>query len=106
MARLFTSSILGVSRLLVFLLVFFNHAQPVLGSLYATKPISTTVFTAGRPAQLSWIDDGHAPLLRDMGMVQIDLYAGNEVLFWQGDCTCCPLTETPYIFLLRPGYAS
>lgn len=55
------------------------HARSALGSLYPTKPISTTVFLAGQPAQLKWVEDGHAPVLSELGHMKIQLFAGNIV---------------------------
>lgn len=67
-------------RLLCVLVLVTLHAATLSSaSIYPTKPISTTVFTAGQPAQLKWIEDGHPPLLRDTGKVKIQLFAGNDV---------------------------
>jgi hypothetical protein len=55
------------------------HARSALGSLYPTKPISTTVFLAGQAAQLKWVEDGHAPVLSELGHMKIQLFAGNIV---------------------------
>lgn len=55
------------------------HARSALGSLYPTKPISTTVFLAGQAAQLKWVEDGHAPVISELGHMKIQLFAGNIV---------------------------
>lgn len=59
--------------------VLFLTTGVAFGSLYPTKPISTTVLAAGRPAQVKWVEDGHPPLLGDLGHMKIHLLAGNSV---------------------------
>ena len=57
-------------------------SRPALASLYPTQPISTTIYTAGQPAQLKWIDDSHKPTLDKMGLLKIDLFAEVNVRFY------------------------
>lgn len=53
--------------------------QPVACSLYPTKPVADTMYTAGQPAEVTWIDDGQKPLVNETIGFKIDLYAGNKV---------------------------
>jgi len=63
------------------LCILFLHATLSSASIYPTTPISKTIFTAGQPAKLKWMEDGRPPLLRDTGRVKIQLFAGNEASF-------------------------
>lgn len=55
------------------------HAISALGSLYPTKPTASTVLLAGQAAQLEWVEDGHAPIMSELGHIKIQLFAGNTV---------------------------
>lgn len=46
----------------------------VLASVYPTQPIADTVFMSGHLAHIYWKDDGWTPHLKDMGLMNIDLY--------------------------------
>ena len=48
-------------------------------ALYPTRPIASTVFSAGRMSTITWIDDGTAPSLPQIGPVRIDLFSGDDV---------------------------
>ncbi|KAF5309981.1 hypothetical protein D9619_010249 [Psilocybe cf. subviscida] len=63
---------------LVLLLIFLNLFSGALGTLYPIKPVSGTVFSAGMPAQVKWMEDNKKPFLNSTGTVQIDLYAGKN----------------------------
>ncbi|KDR79422.1 hypothetical protein GALMADRAFT_243495, partial [Galerina marginata CBS 339.88] len=39
-------------------LVIFSLLRTVDASLYPTKPVASTVYTAGTPAQVVWMEDG------------------------------------------------
>ncbi|PPQ70264.1 hypothetical protein CVT26_014553 [Gymnopilus dilepis] len=62
---------------LVLLLQLFALFSPSLTAIFPTKPVSSTVYTAGAPAEITWLEDGRRPLLNDTHGVRIDLYAGN-----------------------------
>lgn len=55
------------------------HAWTVAGSLYPIKPVSSTIYEAGLPAEVRWMEDGKSPLLNLTGNMKIDLYAGRNV---------------------------
>ena len=63
--------------LLGFLVLWQLAAVQVLASVYPTQPVADTVYTSGQLAQVTWTDDGRAPRLRDMGLMEIDLYASS-----------------------------
>lgn len=76
------SSKLDMVRHILVLLVLATLScffLPAAASLYPTKPISTTIYQAGLPAQVLWIEDGDYPHLNRTGEVRIDLYEGNSV---------------------------
>ena len=58
------------------LLVLVSSAA---AALYPTRPIASTVFSAGRMSTITWIDDGTAPSLSQIGPMRIDLYYGDDV---------------------------
>ncbi|PPQ92739.1 hypothetical protein CVT25_015360 [Psilocybe cyanescens] len=49
-----------------------------MASLYPTKPVASTTYTAGQPAEVTWIEDGRKPLMNTTIGFKIDLYAGNK----------------------------
>jgi hypothetical protein len=55
------------------------HVWTVAGSLYPIKPVSSTIYEAGLPAEVKWMEDGKSPLLNLTGNLKIDLYAGRSV---------------------------
>lgn len=69
-----------VASVCYFLVLAIFLFQPVACSLYPTKPIADTTYTAGQPAEVTWIDDGQKPLLNESIGFRIDLYAGNKVV--------------------------
>lgn len=50
-----------------------------MASLYPYKPIGNTVYAAGQPARVNWIDDGRVPKLAKIGPLRIDLFAEFDV---------------------------
>lgn len=50
-----------------------------VGSLYPIKPVSSTIYEAGLPAEVRWMEDGKSPLLNLTGKLKIALYAGRSV---------------------------
>ena len=65
-----------------FWFLFLVLAQLFVGSLaalYPTKPVSGTIYKAGRSASLTWSDDGSSPTLDSLGRMKIDLYRGAGV---------------------------
>lgn len=62
--------------------VLMLRSRPALASLYPIQPISTTIYAAGQPVQVKWIDDGHKPTLDKMGLLKIDLFAEVDVMFY------------------------
>ncbi|KAF8958423.1 hypothetical protein BDZ97DRAFT_2078618 [Flammula alnicola] len=75
------------------------HALPALASLYPTKPIASTVFTAGMPAEVRWMEDGKRPLLNATGDVEIDLYAGNNTYLAKIGKGINPLSLSTTVFI-------
>ncbi|KAH8809663.1 hypothetical protein DL96DRAFT_1628758 [Flagelloscypha sp. PMI_526] len=63
---------------LFLILLVSGFLNLVLGSLYPTSPVSDTVFYAGQPANISWMNDRHNPPLKDLGNVRIELWAGKN----------------------------
>ncbi|KAH9476271.1 hypothetical protein JR316_0011842 [Psilocybe cubensis] len=55
-----------------------QYSRYTKASLYPTKPISSTTYTAGQPAEVTWIEDGRKPFLNTTIGFKIDLYAGNK----------------------------
>lgn len=47
--------------------------------LYPTRPIASTVFSAGRMSTITWINDDTEPTLSQIGPVRIDLFTGDDV---------------------------
>ncbi|KAF8900729.1 hypothetical protein CPB84DRAFT_1778773 [Gymnopilus junonius] len=72
---------------------------PSLAAIFPTKPISTTVYNAGAPAQISWTEDGRRPLLNATYGLRIDLYAGNSTYLatLARDLSALSLNTTVYI---------
>jgi hypothetical protein len=62
---------LAMRYTLLFLLAFSN-LQLALASLYPTHPTSDTNMSPG-PAKVTWKDTHSRPLLREMGLLSIDL---------------------------------
>ena len=50
-------------------------SRPFLGQI--TSPTASTTFNGGQSAQVTWMDDGHAPTLQAFGDASISIYAGN-----------------------------
>lgn len=61
-------------------------ATSTVGSLYPTYPIKDTVWTAGRTECVTWIDDGPAPKLQELGRLDIELYMNGHV---SSVSSCC-----------------
>jgi len=57
------------------LLLFVSSAT---AGLYPTRPIASTVFSAGRMSTITWINDDTQPSLSQMGTVRIDLFSGDD----------------------------
>jgi len=66
----------ATALLVLIVWIFF---PTVLGNLYATRPISNSVYQAGKEDQIVWIDDGKPPHLTDMPKLQADLYNPDNV---------------------------
>ena len=61
--------------LLAFLVLLQLTTVQVLASVYPTQPVADTVYTLGQLAEITWKDDGRAPQLKDMGLMEINLCA-------------------------------
>jgi hypothetical protein len=85
---------------LVLLLIILNWFSGALGTLYPIKPVSGTVFSAGMPAQVKWMEDNKKPFLNSTGTLQIDLYAGKNV---RGGDFCFKLIRRSYLVFLLQG---
>lgn len=56
----------------------------VSASLYPTSPVSQTVWSAGRSHNITWIEDGKSPKLKDMSNIRIELFVAGNVGFRKG----------------------
>ncbi|KAH9925794.1 uncharacterized protein B0H18DRAFT_1008394, partial [Fomitopsis serialis] len=63
-------------RLSVCTLVLF--VSSATAGLYPTRPIASTVLSAGRMSTITWINDDTQPSLSQMGPVRIDLFSGDD----------------------------
>jgi hypothetical protein len=52
-------------------------APQALATLYITAPVANTVCQANQPCKITWNDDGVAPALKDIGVVQGGIYVGS-----------------------------
>ncbi|KII85492.1 hypothetical protein PLICRDRAFT_178557 [Plicaturopsis crispa FD-325 SS-3] len=50
-------------------------------ALYATQPTANTVYNVDEPGEITWVDDGMHPRLKDMGPVRIDLFTASGARF-------------------------
>lgn len=69
----------GLVFVLCVLATFWCFSRPAAASVYPTKPTQTTIYQAGAPAEVLWIEDNRRPFLNLTGLMQIDLYEGNSV---------------------------
>ncbi|TFY62234.1 hypothetical protein EVJ58_g3993 [Rhodofomes roseus] len=53
-------------------------ASSAAAGLYPTRPIASTVFSAGRLSTITWINDDTQPSVSQMGPIRIDLYSGDN----------------------------
>jgi len=47
-------------------------------NVFVTAPVATTTFPAGKPATVTWQDDGKQPTLQAFGPAIVSIYAGNS----------------------------
>ncbi|KAI0795003.1 hypothetical protein C8Q75DRAFT_748511 [Abortiporus biennis] len=66
---------LGIQSTLSLLLVLVSAVVSVSGALYPTRPVASTVWSAGHSQSVTWLNDKHKPSIRDMGYLDIKLYA-------------------------------
>ncbi len=69
----------GLFFVLRVLVTFWCLSRLAAASVYPTKPTAITIYQAGAPAEVRWIEDNKKPLLNSTGVMQIDLYEGNSV---------------------------
>ncbi|KAJ8474711.1 hypothetical protein ONZ45_g15858 [Pleurotus djamor] len=60
----------------VFLAAF--GASPAVASLYPTSPVSSSIWTAGEYARVTWKNDARSPNLEEVGPISISLYTAND----------------------------
>jgi hypothetical protein len=77
--RTSTSDMFSPALLPTCIFIFITSSQLVTASIHPYKPISTTSYTAGELAQVSWLDDYHRPKLGKVGPMRIDLFAESDV---------------------------
>ncbi|KAJ7622834.1 hypothetical protein DFH06DRAFT_764875 [Mycena polygramma] len=53
-------------------------ASSAFAALFVTAPTDTIGFTAGQPANITWMDDGAQPPLSSFGLAKVSVYAGNS----------------------------
>ncbi|KJA16140.1 hypothetical protein HYPSUDRAFT_47678 [Hypholoma sublateritium FD-334 SS-4] len=68
----------GLVIVLSVLATFWCFSRPAAAAVYPTKPTATTIYQAGAPAEVLWIEDSKRPFLNITGLMQIDLYEGNS----------------------------
>lgn len=61
-----------------FSLLAFSCFSAVNAALYVTRPLTSTVCSAGESCTIQWVDDGNTPLLAAMGSANIALYTGDQ----------------------------
>ncbi|KAG9310228.1 hypothetical protein JVU11DRAFT_9874 [Chiua virens] len=54
-------------------------AASALANVYINQPVSSTTFTAGQQATVTWIDSGDGPSLTDFGSATFGVYVGNAL---------------------------
>ncbi|KAI0079796.1 hypothetical protein K474DRAFT_1638964 [Panus rudis PR-1116 ss-1] len=60
------------------LATFLWFISSVRGALYATSPISSTVWSASRSQVITWTDDAEHPTLAELGKLDIELFVGKD----------------------------
>jgi len=59
-------------------LVVLALSASALANVFATAPVASTNFVAGKPCTVSWQDDGQQPSLQSFGPAMVSIYAGNS----------------------------
>ncbi|KAI0725082.1 hypothetical protein C8Q72DRAFT_854465 [Fomitopsis betulina] len=57
--------------------------EDVSATLYVNNPVATSICYGEQPCTVTWLDDGQAPLLSDIGACYVGLYNGNGTLIQQ-----------------------
>jgi len=58
--------------------VVLAFSASAFANVFVTAPVSSTTFPAGKPATLTWQDDGKQPTLQAFGPAIVSIYAGNS----------------------------
>ncbi|KAJ7188390.1 hypothetical protein C8R46DRAFT_1054633 [Mycena filopes] len=62
------------------LLLLLHFALVARAGVYFIQPAQGSSCTGGAPCTLSWLDDGSAPFITDVGVVSAGLYTGKQQL--------------------------
>jgi hypothetical protein len=57
--------------------ILLSLSASAFATVFTTSPVSSTTFNGGKPATVSWQDDGSAPTLKDFGPAMVSIYVGN-----------------------------
>jgi len=60
-------------------LVLLSLSASAFATVFTTSPVASTTFSGGKPATVSWQDDGSAPSLKDFGPAIVSIYVGNAL---------------------------
>ncbi len=90
----------GLFFVLRVLATFWCLSRLAAASVYPTKPTAITIYQAGAPAEVRWIEDNKKPLLNSTGVMQIDLYEGNSVSCAPADKSIVKNYASNWTFLL------
>lgn len=78
-----------------------NHTDEAFSQV--NNPVATSICYGEQPCTVTWLDDGQAPLLSDIGACYVGLYNGNGVRA----LPFCPITMhrlPPLLRLLAYSY--
>ncbi|RDB19744.1 hypothetical protein Hypma_013181 [Hypsizygus marmoreus] len=58
-------------------LILLALSASAFATVFTTNPVASTTFTGGKPATISWQEDGKTPALKDFGAASVSIYVGN-----------------------------
>jgi len=60
-------------------LLIFSLVSVAFATVFVTAPVSSTTYSGGKPATITWQDDNNAPTLKMFGPATISIYVGNRI---------------------------
>jgi len=60
-------------------ILIFSLVSVAFATVFVTTPVASSVFSGGKPAQVTWMEDGNAPPLSTFGLSSISIYVGNKI---------------------------